>query len=140
MVKSILFLSIILLMVSCNSSKLDKNEMVFKDTCVVLYQPDSLAIEKLEKEMDTASFADYLEDNQFYYGETIQYLESKNIKFTNTSAKQLTFHKNNDTDFIINIDTLEDRWGMFLFDGINNPKMCAMTDMIPAIDEFFVKK
>ena len=125
--------------VACNSSS-NQNILTVDKPCAVFYYPDSLSFEKLNKEMDTASWADYLEDNQTYFSEAHEVAESTDLYSVTTEAAILNFIKKDGSKYTVKVDTLEDKWGLFLFDGIHDPKQYSMTDMAPAIDEYLDKK
>ena len=127
---------VFLIIFSCNSS-IKSNRFSTNNPIALFFVPDSLSMEKMVKEMDTASFADYLEDNQTYYSEAQKVLEDTDVKTETTDARYLEFIKKDGTKYVVNVDTMEDKWGLFLFDGINNPQEYSMTDMVPAIDAFY---
>ena len=120
--------------ISCNAP-LKKKTFSTNRPGVVFYEPDSMAMIKMQKEMDSVSWADVLEDNQSYYSEALELVNSANLHQVTTDATHLEFIKQDGSKFVIEVDTMQDRWGMFLFDGIDDPNHFAMTDMLPALED-----
>lgn len=90
----------------------------------------------MEKEMDTTSLADVVEDNQAYSIDAYKLIKSSKYKAFITDAKIIKFSKKDGSLYIVDKSKLESLWGLYLFDGIHDPKLSSLTDMVPSIKEF----
>lgn len=104
--------------------------------CAVFFEPDSIEFAKMEKEMDTISLADVVEDNQAYSIDAYKLLNTSKCKAFFTDARIIKFSKKDGTIYFIDKSKLENLWGLYLFDGINDPKLSSLTDMVPSVKEF----
>jgi hypothetical protein len=116
--------------------KKDKTFYIVQEPSAVFYEPDSIEFAKMEKEIDTISLADIVEDNQAYTIDAYKLLEKAKFKTVYTEADFIYFPKSDSTYFTVDKSKLENRWGLFLFDGVHDPNLSTLTDMIPAVKEF----
>ncbi len=149
--------------ISCNDSK-QKNRTVkeeindksihkkppssFSDTIsielstAVFYNPDSLQLEKIKKITDERIFESIVHEcfyqmrnarsviKKFYPG--VKILEVKNVRY-------LLFKKLNGTRQFIDLNSKNDAYGIFLFDGIKDPVQTDMTNIDSELGFYYTK-
>ena len=101
---------------------------IVKTKSAIVYSPDSLRLEKEIKKAGHENFQIGYDDYAYYINETSNFLENKGIRVDTTSKKWIMFLLKNGSHQLIKTDTLQDLFGIFLFDGVSKPRTMDITD------------
>jgi hypothetical protein len=102
----------------------------------VFYQPDSLQIELRIKEVGAADFRAGADDYIYYVNTSAEYLEKQGLPVLDAKNKKyLKFILADGKIRVIRLDTLEELWGVYLFD----PKKQPFAADISMIEEEYKK-
>lgn len=94
----------------------------------VFYQPDSLQIERRMKEIGEADFRTGMDDYIYYVNTSAEYLEKQGLPVLDAKDKKwLKFILADKKVQLIKLDTLEELWGMYLFDSKRKAYRVDMT-------------
>ncbi len=126
-----------------------KPPSTFKDTLlvfensVVFYLPDSLQKMALKKITDTALFKSQEHENfyQMRYSKIILNKYYKSIKSIEAKEYQyLKFVKSSGQFTLIDLNTKDDAYGLYIFDGEQEPQLVDMTNIETELGFYFKKK
>jgi hypothetical protein len=110
-------------------NELDKNDnLIIKDKCAVIYNPDSIKITQAKK-IDEENFYVSADDAMFYISESRNFLKQKKIRIIETESRIIDFKINNKLVKTFNLNSNNKFWGIILFDGKNIPAEIDMTDI-----------
>ena len=111
---------------------LDTDTLTIDRKTAVFYQPDSLQMEKRMKKVGEADFRAGADDYIYYVNTSAEYLEKEGLPVLDAKNKKyLKFVLANKRVQVIKLDTLEELWGMYLFD----PKKKAYAADITIIED-----
>lgn len=116
------------------ASPLDTDTLTIDRKAAVFYQPDSLQMDKRMKEVGEADFRAGADDYIYYINTSAEYLEKQGLPVLDAKNKKyLRFVLGDRKTQVIKLDTLEELWGMYLFDPKKKP--CA-ADITMIEDEY----
>jgi hypothetical protein len=117
-----------------NPIPLDTDTLTIDRKAAVFYQPDSLQIERRMKEVGDADFRAGVDDYIYYVNTSAEYLEKEGLPVIDAKNKKyLKFVLADKQVQVIKLDTLEELWGMYLFDP---RKKAYAADMTTIEDEY----
>jgi hypothetical protein len=120
--------------ISTQSSPLDTDTLTIDRKAAVFYQPDSLQMERRMKEVSEADFRAGADDYIYYVNTSAEYLEKEGLPVLDAKNKKyLKFVLADNRVQVIKLDTLEELWGMYLFDP---KKKAYAADMTIIEDEY----
>lgn len=100
----------------------------------VLFQPDSLQMGKRMEKTGGNEFRQGADDYLYYMHASIDYLEKQKLPLIDAKGrKYLSFVSADGNAKIIKIDTLQDLWGIYLFDPNKKP---YYADIIEIEDDY----
>jgi hypothetical protein len=118
--------------IAAQPSPLDTDTLTIDRKAAVFYQPDSLQMEKRMKQVGEADFRAGADDYIYYVNTSAEYLEKEGLPVLDAKNKQyLKFVLADRQVQVIKLDTLEELWGMYLFD----PKKKAYAADMTVIEE-----
>ena len=109
-----------------------QDTLLIHNKAAVFYFPDSFQLKKIQLKVEKSVF-ESREHESFY-----QIRNAKNVIKQNTpsvsirdakNVRYLKFIKENDTTHIIDLDSKLDPYGLFLFDGNQDPKLVDMMNV-----------
>lgn len=114
--------------------------LVINYKSAVAYQPDSLAIENRMKGTNEAEFRMGMDDYLYSMHESWEYLESTGLKVIDAKDKRyILFQLSNGTSQLIKLDTLDELWGIYLFDPAKPPLLADISFIEPDFESYFKK-
>lgn len=114
--------------IAAQTSPVDTDTLIINRKAAVFYQPDSLQMEKRMKQVGEADFRIGADDYIYYVNTSTEYLENQGLPvFNSKNKKYLKFVLADRKVRIIKLDTLEELWGMYLFDTKKKPYAADMT-------------
>ena len=90
------------------------------EPAAVYFHPDSLKLQNLEETLGEKFFTD-AEESMGNLSTSRDYMVKENIRIIETEARELTFTKSDGTVKTIDLSSPEYTWGLFLFNGIDDP-------------------
>ena len=105
--------------------------------CAVVYSPDSTKIEELRSTNSEEDFYTIADDNLYYMSGATEYLEKKSIKLFYTEKRILEFYKTNHNRVVINLDSINPLWGVYLFDPSKDPLNADIMVIDPDFKRYF---
>ncbi|HET7897700.1 MAG TPA: hypothetical protein VFL47_08520, partial [Flavisolibacter sp.] len=107
---------------------LDRDTLTIDRKAAVFYQPDSLQMEKRMKQVGEADFRAGADDYIFYVNRSAEYLEKHGLPVLDAKNKKyLKFVSVDKQTQVIKLDSLEELWGMYLFEPKKKPYAADMT-------------
>lgn len=107
---------------------LDKDTLTIDTKSAVFYQPDSLQMEKRMKAVGEENFRAGADDYIYYVNTSVEYLEKQGLPVLDAKNKKyLKFVMADNKVQLIKLDTLEELWGMYLFDPKQKPYYADIT-------------
>jgi hypothetical protein len=104
--------------------------LVISNKSAVFYQPDSLQIEKAKQESREEDFMAGADDYIFYMNESAEYLEKKGITILNSKGRRyLKFMLYDGSMQVVKLDTIQELWGVFLFEPSQKPRQADITSI-----------
>lgn len=100
-------------------------QLAITEPSAVYFHPDSAKLEKLEKTLGEKFFTD-AEESMGELSASRDYLVRQKIKIIETEATQLTFKKADGSVKIIDLSNPRYTWGLFLFNGKDDPQETDM--------------
>lgn len=144
----ILMLSLLVLLVSCTNQAKEKNieeieldnskkevtnnDLLFESNCIILYIPDSLNLEALEREKSQEELMSIEYDKTL----AMEFLENKDIPTRIEDSRKYLFKKSNGEVIKIEVD-LYSSWGIILFKPEKDPKVIFLNDITYEYDSYF---
>ena len=120
--------------IEAQTTPVDTDTLTIDRKAAVFYQPDSLQMEHRMKEVGEADFRAGADDYIYYVNTSAEYLEKKDLPVLDTKNKKyLKFILADKQVQVIKLDTLEELWGMYLFDP---KKKAYAADMTIIEDEY----
>jgi hypothetical protein len=120
-----------------NKSKRADDTLFIDRRCAVLYEPDSLQIKKAKKEWGEDTFYLGADDYLWYMHGAAEYLDSQKLKIVNAkSEKYLLFRSPAAGITLIKKDTLQELWGVFLFNPSRGIRKADITSIETDYKEF----
>lgn len=114
--------------IGLQTSPLDTDTLTIDKKAAVFYQPDSLQMEKRMKQVGEADFRVGADDYIYYVNTSAEYLEKQGLRVLDAKNKKyLKFVLADKRVQVIKLDTLEEFWGMYLFDPKKNAHAADMT-------------
>ena len=106
----------------------ESDTLIIDKKAAVFFQPDSIQIEKREKEIGEENFYIGADDYLFYMHTANDFLDSLKFPILEIKDKKYLWFINADkSQTIIKLDTLPELWGIYLFDPSKRPKLVDMT-------------
>jgi len=140
----LLVLAAALIIASCDTpakSAEQKETLVIKSKCAVVYSPDSLQIQKHMVEMGEENFRIGADDFLYYMSQSTEYLEKQGIKVIDSkSNKYLNFVLSDKSSKLIKLDTVPELWGIYLFDPSRQPHHADLTVIDQEVDSYYAPK
>ena len=94
----------------------------------VFFQPDSLQIKKRMQEVGEKDFRAGMDDYIYSINTSAEYLEKQGLTVVDAKGKKILKFITEDKKFhLIKLDTLQELWGMYLFDPTKKPYYADMT-------------
>lgn len=114
--------------------------LIISSRSAVFYYPDSLQLEKIKKATDKNIFESFLHD--YYYQVRFGHLVLKEqwprIKIAEArNVRYLLFLKKDTLPECIDLDTLNDAYGLFVFDPVKKPVQVDLTNAESDIRFYF---
>lgn len=104
----------------------------------VLYQPDSLQMEKRMKQVGEEDFRAGADDYIYYMNTSAEYLQKQGIPVLDAkNRKYLKFVMADRKVQLIKLDTLQELWGIYLFDPMKKPHYADIIDMETDYKNYF---
>lgn len=109
-------------------SRPDSDTLVIDRRAAVFYQPDSLQMKKRMKQVGEADFRAGADDYLYSVNTSAEYLEKQGLPVLDAKNKKyLKFVSAGKLVQLIQLDTLKELWGIYLFDPKKKPYAADMT-------------
>lgn len=117
-----------------------QNILIVTESCALFYKPDSIQKAKIEAVTDSQIFESSMHD--FFYLQRythkflkehwrgLKIIEAKNVRF-------LFFIKKDRSSEIIDLDKLDDSYGLILFNRIKSPLQIDMANVETEVPDYF---
>jgi hypothetical protein len=107
---------------------------------IVVFQKDSIAVEKLLKEAtDEEAFYTASDDYGYYIANATEFIEKQKIKIVASNKKYLKFIGADATPLVIKVDTLQGFGGMYFFTPAKKPHLVDITIPEEEYKDYFGK-
>jgi hypothetical protein len=117
---------------------LDRETLFVSKRSVIFYAPDSMQIVRRKREIGDRNFQIGLDDYAYYMNEAFELAEKSGISVVHTeNQKFFKFIRNGQPGLIIRKDTLEELWGIFLFDPAKEPVKADMVEFEEELKRYF---
>jgi hypothetical protein len=114
--------------ITTETSLLEGDTLTIAKTAAVFYQPDSLQIQKRMKRVGETDFRIGMDDYIYSVNTSVEFLQKQGLPvFDAKSKKYLKFVSPGKEAQIVRLDTLQELWGMYLFDPKKKPLAVDMT-------------
>jgi hypothetical protein len=111
--------------------------LVVNTRAAVFYTPDSAKIEK-EKALNEDDFYTAADDAAWYMYQSRQYMDSVKVRSVDlVNHRFIRFIRSNGTASYVCTDTLNDLWGVFLFDPAKAPAKGDIVDIEASYKNYF---
>lgn len=102
--------------------------LIINNKSAVIFEPTENSINKRKKEIGEEVFYIGADDYLFYLDQSITFLEKQEINIVQTKNNRiLKFISEDKSETIINLNSEEQIWGIYLFDPKWKPKKIDMT-------------
>lgn len=102
--------------------------LIINNKSAVIFEPTENSINKRKKEIGEEVFYIGADDYLFYLDQSITFLEKQEINIVQTKNNRiLKFISKDKSETIINLNSEEEIWGIYLFDPKWKPKKIDMT-------------
>lgn len=102
--------------------------LIINNKSAVIFEPTENSINKRKKEIGEEVFYIGADDYLFYLDQSITFLEKQEINIVQTKNNRiLKFISEDKSEIIINLNSEEQIWGIYLFDPKWKPKKIDMT-------------
>lgn len=106
----------------------DTDTLTIGHKAAVFYQPDSLQIEKRMKEVGEENFRAGMDDYIYSINTSVEYLQKQGLTVIDAKNKKyIKFVFAEVQTQLIKLDTLEELWGIYLFEPRRKPLYVDMT-------------
>jgi hypothetical protein len=120
--------------IALQQSPLHSDTLMIDRQAALFYQPDSFQLEKRMKEVGEADFRAGADDYIYYINTSVEYLEKEGLPVLDAKNKKYLKFVLTDKQYqVIKLDTLEELWGIYLFDP---KKSVYAADMTIIEDEY----
>ena len=100
----------------------NSDTLMIDTKAAVFFQPDSLQMKKRMKEVGERDFRAGADDYIYYINISAKYLEKQGLIVMDAKGKKyLKFVKSDKKEQVVRLDTLNDLWGMYLFEPQKKP-------------------
>jgi hypothetical protein len=106
------------------------------DRCAVLYEPDSLQIEKAKKETGEDTFYIGTDDYLYYMNKVEEFLDSQKVKILQVKTEKYLLFRSPTELRLVKKDTLQDLWGVFLFNPSKGIRKADIMSIETEYDDF----
>jgi len=115
-------------------NKQESDTMTITSKTAVFYVPDNKRIEERKKAVGEEAFMMGADDYLFYLNNSQEFLEKQKLTVNITEhEKILQFILTDKSKVYVKLDTLQELWGIFLFDPRTAPKLI---DMVTIEEEY----
>jgi hypothetical protein len=119
-------------------SDVSGDTLVIYGRSAVMYQPDSIRLEQFRKRVGEEDYRIGLDDNLNLLHQSEEYLTQKNCPVINAgTTKYLRFVLNDRSSQLVNLQKVENLWGIILFDPSKAPRYADISDMEEEYEVFF---
>ena len=126
--------------IDINASSSESDTLTIEKKSAVLYQPDSLQIEKRMNQVGEEDFRVGMDDYIYYINISAEYLEKQGLPVLNAKNKKyLKFISEDKKITVIQPDSLEELWGIYLFDAKQKPYFANITIIEDDFKNYFKK-
>lgn len=116
--------------IATSNYPVDTDTLTIDRIAAIFYQPDSIQIKKRMKQVGEADFRAGADDYIYYINSSVEYLEKQGIPVIDAkNRKFLRFVMTDKKEKLIKLDTLEELWGIYLFDPMKAPLYADMIDI-----------
>ncbi len=120
--------------VQATKPEISKDTLVVEKRSAVLFQPDSLQIEKRMKAAGEENFRAGADDYLYYLNESAEFLKKKGITVVEARDRKFIKFVSPDKDVrLVRLDTLKELWGIYFFEPNKKP---YQADMVMIEDEY----
>lgn len=105
--------------------------LIVKEKGAVFFEPDSTQIEKRKREVGEENFYVGTDDYLYYMQQCHTFLSNRKFKIFEGLQRMriIKFVMANNKIDIVNLDTLAELWGVFLFDPLKQPYQIDLTQV-----------
>jgi hypothetical protein len=96
--------------------------------CALIYSPDSLKILELKKDGEE-NFYTAADDAMYYIAQSREFLQKNSIKVIETQVRSVDFYNGTKLVKHIDLNSVDNAWGIILFNGIDEPVESDMTSI-----------
>lgn len=109
-------------------SPVQNDTLTIDAKAAVLYQPDSIQMQKRMQAVGEEDFRAGADDYIYYMNMSAEYLEKQGLKVLDAMDKKyLRFVFSGKTAQVIKLDTLPELWGIYFFDPMKKPYLADIT-------------
>lgn len=129
--------------IETNTSKTydKKDTLKLNKAGFVFFVPGKSAIDSLKKAIGEDGFETIVEDNTYYNGEAIDFLRKKHLYFANAGSDDLLAFIKKDGSFVqINLNGVKPKWGIYLFNGTDDPVLTSPEKIEDDYKKYFKDK
>jgi sugar/nucleoside kinase (ribokinase family) len=115
-----------------------RDTVTITERSALFFSPDSLQIEKAKHEGPEEDFYTAADDYVYYTSEAGMYFDSVKLKSIHIQGeKVLRFVQANGTTTAFDLDTIQDLWGIYLFDPSKPPRFADILDAKEEYENYF---
>ncbi|MFD1257214.1 hypothetical protein ACFQ3S_10430 [Mucilaginibacter terrae] len=116
--------------IATKKDSLNEDTLMINSKSAVIYQPDSLTIERLKIKMGEEAFYTVADDHNFYIATSIEQLEKIKLPILNSKGKKfIQFTAVDKKPFLMRIDTIKGLGNIYLFEPGKQPYKADITSM-----------
>ncbi len=113
---------------SANQVIINKDTLVVNTNSAVVYQPDSVTIEKIKEKIGEDALSTLADDNSNYLSESVLQLEKMNIPVIYTEGKKIVkFVNKSGKPIIMRTDTISGMGNIYFYRGGKKPHQADIT-------------
>ena len=114
--------------ITTETSLLEGDTLTIAKTAAVFYQPDSLQIQKRMKQVGETDFRIGMDDYIYSVNTSVEFLQKQGLPVLDAKNRKYLKFVSADKKFqLIKLDTLQELWGMYLFDPDKKPHYADIT-------------
>lgn len=153
MKNSFRFITLLILLASCNNQKANKelpnvkpilstnintDTLFVRGRAAIFYEPDSLRIERRKKEIGDQDFNTGAGDYLYYMHLSQEFIDSVKLPIlTNKNKKFIKFISNDSSKQLVIIDTLPELWGVYFFEPSKKSKQVDIVSIAQEYSNYF---
>lgn len=112
--------------------------LIIYERSAVMYQPDSVQLEQFRGRVGDEHYRIGLDDNLNLLHQSEEYLTQRNCPvITSGARKYLRFVLNDQSSRLVNLNKVDNLWGIILFDPSKPPQHADISDMETEYQRFF---